>query len=159
MTAPQTAPSPALAPEWVDDAACLTADPELWYIDKGGSADPALRVCASCPVLDACFEYAVDTAERFGVWGGMTERQRDRYRRGDDETRRRMLARRDRELERFRNPDATPDVVAPADAPRCPNGHPLEAGNQVRNGHTPDGRQRWRCRACRLGQYRLLLRL
>jgi len=58
------------------DGLCTQTDPEAFFPEKGGRTDPALRVCASCPVSQLCLEYALANNERFGVWGGKSERQR-----------------------------------------------------------------------------------
>ena len=53
-------------------AACLGADPALFFPDQGDAVAEALAVaiCAACPVRAACYAWAVQTGERFGVWGG-----------------------------------------------------------------------------------------
>jgi WhiB family redox-sensing transcriptional regulator len=61
---------------WMEDAACARTDPELFVLEKGGSAIPAKRVCAGCTVIDACLDYALVNNERGGVWGGKTEKER-----------------------------------------------------------------------------------
>jgi hypothetical protein len=60
---------------WRDHAACkgLTS---LFFTERGESTREAKAVCAGCPVRAECMAFAVDNAERFGVWGGTTERQR-----------------------------------------------------------------------------------
>lgn len=65
-----------LPPEWYGEALCAQVDPERFYPEKGGSTRDAKKVCASCPVRELCLEYALDNEERFGVWGGVTERVR-----------------------------------------------------------------------------------
>lgn len=65
---------------WREDALCAQSDPEAFFPDKGGSAAEAKRVCARCPVQAACLDYALRNDERFGVWGGMSERERRRMR-------------------------------------------------------------------------------
>lgn len=61
---------------WVDEAICPTTDVEIFHPNKGGNTGPAKLVCASCPVIEACLEYAVRTDQRYGIWGGKSERQR-----------------------------------------------------------------------------------
>jgi WhiB family transcriptional regulator, redox-sensing transcriptional regulator len=62
---------------WVDQALCTEVDTgDLWFPEKGGSSRQAKRVCAGCPVRQACLEYALEHDIRWGVWGGTSERQR-----------------------------------------------------------------------------------
>jgi WhiB family redox-sensing transcriptional regulator len=65
-------------PEWMAEGLCAQVDPELFYPDKGGSTREAKQVCAGCPVLAECLAYALVNGERFGVWGGTSERERRR---------------------------------------------------------------------------------
>ncbi len=68
-------------PAWVADGLCAQTDPELFFSSgKGSSAATAKRICATCPVLDACREYAIALPDLEGIWGGTTERQRARAR-------------------------------------------------------------------------------
>lgn len=66
---------------WRDDGLCAQTDPEAFFPNKGESVAPAKAICARCPVIDRCLEYALDNDERFGVWGGTSERERRRLRR------------------------------------------------------------------------------
>lgn len=68
-------------PEWMDEALCAQSDPEAWFPEKGDRPAAAKRVCADCPVRAECLEYAIEHDERFGVWGGRTERERRELRR------------------------------------------------------------------------------
>ena len=61
---------------WRDLALCAEVDPELFFPDKGESSRSAKRVCAECEVRAECLQYALDHGERFGVWGGLSERER-----------------------------------------------------------------------------------
>jgi WhiB family transcriptional regulator, redox-sensing transcriptional regulator len=61
---------------WQDQSLCAQTDPELFFLDKGGSSTPAKKVCAACPVRTECLEYALEHREPFGIFGGKTERQR-----------------------------------------------------------------------------------
>lgn len=61
---------------WQEDALCAQTDPEAFFPEKGGSARDAKRVCLSCPVRAQCLEYALRHDERFGIWGGLSERER-----------------------------------------------------------------------------------
>ncbi len=67
--------------EWMLEAKCLDADPEAFFPEKGGSTREAKRICAVCPVREECLEYALANDERFGIWGGLSERERRRAKR------------------------------------------------------------------------------
>ena len=61
---------------WQDDAVCAQTDPEIFYPERGGSTREAKAVCQGCPVREQCLEEAVANDERFGIWGGLSERER-----------------------------------------------------------------------------------
>jgi WhiB family redox-sensing transcriptional regulator len=61
---------------WWRDALCAQVGPEIFFPDQGASALPAKRVCAGCPVRSECLAEALGRGERFGVWGGLSERER-----------------------------------------------------------------------------------
>ncbi len=63
---------------WQERALCAQSDPEAFFPEKGGSTREAKRVCASCEVRVECLEYALMHDERFGIWGGLSERERRR---------------------------------------------------------------------------------
>lgn len=67
--------------DWMDDARCLDADPDTFFPDKGGSTREAKRICDRCTVREDCLAYAMANEERYGIWGGMSERERRRLRR------------------------------------------------------------------------------
>lgn len=67
---------PNIIPEWQQGAVCAQVDPELFYPPKGGGATPAKGICGSCDVRLKCLKYALDNNEEFGVWGGLSERER-----------------------------------------------------------------------------------
>ncbi|WP_413467061.1 WhiB family transcriptional regulator [Mycolicibacterium sp. 120270] len=74
-----------LTPEddlWQEKALCAQTDPEAFFPEKGGSTREAKRICQGCEVRDACLEYALAHDERFGIWGGLSERERRRLKRG-----------------------------------------------------------------------------
>lgn len=71
---------------WEASALCAQTDPDTFFPEKGGSTTPAKRVCAACPVRAECLEEALQGRERFGIWGGLSERER-----------RALLAERDRQ--------------------------------------------------------------
>jgi len=61
---------------WQDRALCAQTDPEAFFPEKGGSTREAKKVCRSCEVRAECLEYALEHDERFGIWGGLSERER-----------------------------------------------------------------------------------
>ncbi|MYM20820.1 WhiB family transcriptional regulator [Brevibacterium sp. 5221] len=63
---------------WQEQALCAQTDPEAFFPEKGGSTREAKKVCASCEVRAQCLEYALANDERFGIWGGLSERERRR---------------------------------------------------------------------------------
>jgi WhiB family transcriptional regulator, redox-sensing transcriptional regulator len=63
---------------WQERALCAQTDPEAFFPEKGGSTREAKRVCVSCEVRVECLEYALEQDERFGIWGGLSERERRR---------------------------------------------------------------------------------
>lgn len=66
---------------WAAEAKCLQADPEAFFPEKGGSTREAKRICDRCDVREECLEYALTNDERFGIWGGLSERERRRLKR------------------------------------------------------------------------------
>jgi WhiB family transcriptional regulator, redox-sensing transcriptional regulator len=66
---------------WMESARCLEADPDAFFPEKGGSTREAKRICAQCGVREECLEYALQNDERFGIWGGMSERERRKLKR------------------------------------------------------------------------------
>jgi WhiB family redox-sensing transcriptional regulator len=64
--------------QWQERALCAQTDPEAFFPEKGGSTREAKRVCLSCEVRVECLEYALANDERFGIWGGLSERERRR---------------------------------------------------------------------------------
>ena len=66
--------------EWMQRAKCRDADPETFFPSKGCPAAPAMRICGACPVRAECLDHALAYDERFGIWGGVGERERKRIR-------------------------------------------------------------------------------
>jgi hypothetical protein len=65
--------------DWMAAAACRTASPNLFFPQRGDpqhATAAAKAVCDTCPVRDACLDYALATSQKHGIWGGMSERQR-----------------------------------------------------------------------------------
>jgi WhiB family redox-sensing transcriptional regulator len=73
-------------PAWRDQAACLDEDPERFFpVGTTGHAleqiEQAKAVCRSCPVISACLNWALETGQKDGVWGGTSEEERRKMRR------------------------------------------------------------------------------
>lgn len=66
---------------WQDQANCLGVDPELFFPERGQSTKEPKAVCGGCEVRMECLEFALQHGEKFGIWGGMSERERRRIRR------------------------------------------------------------------------------
>jgi WhiB family transcriptional regulator, redox-sensing transcriptional regulator len=66
---------------WQQRALCAQTDPEAFYPEKGGSTREAKRVCLACPVRQDCLQAALDNDERWGIWGGTSERERRKMKR------------------------------------------------------------------------------
>jgi WhiB family redox-sensing transcriptional regulator len=66
---------------WQDQANCMGVDPDLFFPERGASTREAKEVCRGCVVREDCLEYALTNGEKFGIWGGMSERERRRIRR------------------------------------------------------------------------------
>lgn len=71
-------------PGWRDFANCADTDSEVFFPDQGGSTAEAKRICSRCVVEYDCLSYALSADERFGVWGGQSERARRSLKRGVD---------------------------------------------------------------------------
>ncbi|HUY29361.1 MAG TPA: WhiB family transcriptional regulator [Acidimicrobiales bacterium] len=67
--------------EWQSRANCMGVDPELFFPERGSSTREAKEVCRGCVVQQDCLEFAIANGEKFGIWGGMSERERRRVRR------------------------------------------------------------------------------
>jgi WhiB family transcriptional regulator, redox-sensing transcriptional regulator len=66
---------------WQERALCAQTDPEAFFPEKGGSTREAKKVCTSCEVRAECLDYALANDERFGIWGGLSERERRKLKR------------------------------------------------------------------------------
>ncbi len=72
--------------DWRDRAACLDEEPELFFpVGNTGPAalqiEEAKLVCRRCEVMDTCLKWAVETGQEYGVWGGMSEDERQALKR------------------------------------------------------------------------------
>ena len=60
---------------WAAQAACRTSDPDTLFV-QGAAQNRAKAICSGCVVRTDCLADALDNRVEFGVWGGMTERER-----------------------------------------------------------------------------------
>ena len=72
---------PAEDLSWQCEANCLGVHPDLFFPERGASTREAKEVCRGCIVKADCLEFALRNGEKFGIWGGMSERERRRLRR------------------------------------------------------------------------------
>lgn len=70
-------------PDWRTRAACRDMDPEDWFPVSELESGPALvhaenvkTICHQCPAIDSCLSWALDTQQLFGIWGGLTAKER-----------------------------------------------------------------------------------
>jgi WhiB family redox-sensing transcriptional regulator len=70
-----------VAPEWRELALCAETDPDAFFPEKGGSTREAKRICSRCSVKTECLEFALGSGERFGIYGGLSERERRKLQR------------------------------------------------------------------------------
>jgi WhiB family redox-sensing transcriptional regulator len=68
-------------PTWREFALCAQTDPEAFFPEKGCSTRDGKKICAKCEVMMECRAYAILHDERFGIWGGLSERERRSIRR------------------------------------------------------------------------------
>ena len=70
------------ATTWMSDGACTQVGGDVWFADPGHNdlVRAAKRVCATCPVQEACRDYALAEPDLMGVWGGLSKAQRQRWR-------------------------------------------------------------------------------
>jgi len=66
---------------WWDSANCLGADADMFFSERGDATAKAKKICGACLVQVECLDFAVETVQRWGIWGGMTERERRPIRR------------------------------------------------------------------------------
>ncbi|WP_327345904.1 WhiB family transcriptional regulator [Streptomyces europaeiscabiei] len=101
---------------WSREAACLEADPSDFFPKEHGLEAPFVReqakaYCRRCPVRERCLRYALDRPEKFGVWGGLDEDERQSIRRSSQRRTRRKAARSQEE-----DADAVKATAEPAEA-------------------------------------------
>src|SRR4051812_1063202 len=68
---------------WAAEAACRGTDPDEWIDDGPGQPTGVARaICAACPARAACLAHALAHDEPWGMWGGLTTRERVAHRLG-----------------------------------------------------------------------------
>lgn len=73
--------TPYVPARWGDYAECRGANIELFFTETRGrysSTERAKKICRGCQAKDDCLTYAIERSERFGIWGGLTTKQRQR---------------------------------------------------------------------------------
>ncbi len=63
---------------WMAEGNCRIHPPSVFFPSDGVGVDRARRICASCPSIEPCLEYALEHRIDHGVWGGTSERERRR---------------------------------------------------------------------------------
>jgi WhiB family redox-sensing transcriptional regulator len=81
---------------WQSRASCRGLAADLFFPSPEEDSSPAKLICAGCPVRLACLGFALERSEKYGIWGGLTERERSRL----PETERRKIAADGRRLAR-----------------------------------------------------------
>lgn len=92
-------------PRWQSFGLCRGVNPDLFFPERGESTREAKEVCRGCPVREECLEYALAGGEKFGIWGGLSERERRRIRR------QRAIVRRAEKAERLKAEKAAKEAA------------------------------------------------
>jgi hypothetical protein len=69
-------------PTWIAEANCRGMNPDAFFPSRGEATAPIKAICRACDVQVECLAYAMNTGEHHGIWGGLSERERRRLRRG-----------------------------------------------------------------------------
>lgn len=64
--------------DWRDDGLCTQIDADLWFPEKGGGNSGVKRICGRCPVREQCLQWALENHPVEGIWGGTSQRERQR---------------------------------------------------------------------------------
>lgn len=78
---PKPRPVKVVAPVLDDSALPCRSAPDLWFSDNLADIDRAKRNCARCPIWQECRAWGLDHPDEWGVWGGLSARDRNRMRR------------------------------------------------------------------------------
>jgi WhiB family transcriptional regulator, redox-sensing transcriptional regulator len=114
---------------WADFGGCTSADPDLFFPESGADTSYARSICRSCPVRRQCLDYALESGQKHGIWGGMTESQR-------------------RRLRRHAHPSNPADPAQPQDL--APTDQPVPAGQPASADQPPPANQAVRVRHLQL---------
>jgi WhiB family redox-sensing transcriptional regulator len=141
---------------WQDAARCAEVDPAIFFPEKGGSTREAKRICRGCDVRAECLDYAIENQERFGIWGGLSERERRHRKRETGRPVRSRPASAPRTtpaVTRAERDAAIADRIARGekDCPRCETPKPFS--DFSRSSKSPDGHATW-CKVCVLAYQR-----
>ncbi|OIJ94876.1 WhiB family transcriptional regulator [Streptomyces colonosanans] len=69
---------------WQEQALCAQTGADFFFPEPGSSVREAKRICGLCAIRSTCLEYALIHDERFGVWGGLSEKERMQLRRAEE---------------------------------------------------------------------------
>ena len=61
---------------WIEDGDCRGMDTSIFFPERGKKSETAKAICDECPVREPCGVHGVVSPEKFGIWGGLSERQR-----------------------------------------------------------------------------------
>ena len=75
-----------MRPAWMKRAACRGLPAEQFHPKRGAATAHLKQLCSTCPVRHDCLDYAMINGEKYGIWGGKSERQRRALRKGSDTT-------------------------------------------------------------------------
>jgi hypothetical protein len=73
--------TPDRGEEWMADALCAGIGPDPFFPEDTGEAAEGKRICRKCPVQSECLDYALANNEQYGIWGGMSLKERRQARR------------------------------------------------------------------------------
>jgi WhiB family redox-sensing transcriptional regulator len=65
---------------WRRFALCVGHEPDLWFPTESDDDAKAVGICQACPVRLDCLGWALESNERYGIWGGVSARRRQRIR-------------------------------------------------------------------------------
>ena len=70
-----------MSDDWRHQSACKGLDTSLFFVDDGLNQDTPKAICATCRVREDCLEFAMANHEKYGIWGGLSVKERQRLRR------------------------------------------------------------------------------